>query len=1516
MAVDVSKIPNNNKFDPVREAILKLQQDVTDGVAGVATVNSSDGNITITNSGTITVGTVGETITIGIDDSTYLTSADLSDYLSLSETGLQTIAGDITISGDLTVSGTTTYINTNHLNIGDNIITLNADLPATTAPSENAGIEINRGSSPTVDFLWNETSNEWDLQTYSGARIYRYGVGSTALTIEAGSTAGDAIIALTPNTTGLGGVIRTTNARPIAFQPNSTTKVIIASDGNMNVYEKLAVGKTTAASTYPLEVDGAVLAQNFKAQMTASGTTYTGTIDQYNNSMQIRTDAGGAISLGGSGTGSVQNNVYIKNGDLDVNGDVTADNFIGDGSQLTNLPGGSDTLQDVTDNGATTTNDISFTKSSGTTYTPLTLGLTTSGASYVKQDFITDTISSTKAFLIAYGSGNGQDGSFAMKNTSSHTTTNGTAGDIWFATGASSTERMRIKGDGKIGIGTSTPSVKLDIKDSSSGEFTALNLTNTFDDNNASSNPLVSMWLNAASNNGYLRVYGAPADTASKHQFDIGSTAGSSFITFSTSADEKMRIANDGKVGIGTDAPTDKLQIDAPNSQLRLRDTDDGTFTQFSSSGNLLAIRQNSTTASHFWMNSSGNVGIGTSSPSQKLDVNGSVNVGSGIVLLGQNRIDGSTDNFKISADHSNVSGSSTIEFLVDGSEKMRINNLGNVGIGTTSPSDILVVHKDSTSGQIVTHRNNTGYFLNRTYADYNNDGVTVEYQERIGVDGNKASIGTYSGHDLSLRTNNTDRIYIQSTGNVGIGTTSPTTGKLVVHAGDIEVRDSTGNSGGRIKAFDNYHAIYFREGGQNRTNYYQYGGTLSAGLGHRFLTGGTSQSLRMQIADDGIYMANDVGIGTTSPRYQLDLAIPQDSSQADYIALGVKNGPSTGDGTSLGCGLIWKTNYSGYTKRSAGIVQIAEGNYFRSGLAFYTNGTANTSTDWVQRMYLSSGGILQINRTNGQPTIKGSTTTGSAHLIIDSASGGDAVFLQNYNSGNVYMVTGGGAVGIGTTSPSSGQKLDVQGNELLNGSLYLGNTTTRISSDGSGEVGINYNSGNTSTYSLSIYNSYSRAIGLGRTGDAFFSGNVGINTTSPQVKLEVRGDILRSSIRVSDSRRYPVGRFNEGEQVFGIDPTWSQNELRQFFNSNNVSWNADSTAPGGYAIYINGGVNVGGQYTSGFPYIPVDQDDYFYMEVWIRNAGSGQTHYMGSNEYNENFSSLGGHPGSFGYWVMSNTNPGSSWTKVSGYIGGFSASTVGTFENGTKYWTPMALFNYGAGSGTRACYISGWKVFRVTQHGRRKFTGAVGVLGGSYSASVDSVSDAGLVVKQGRKIYSLANSDQYLRNLIQHTSSNHIVIGQLSTSLIGDIYLQTGSSGNVKFYTDGTETMRLASDGDLHVQSDVIAYSSTVSDARLKDDVLTIDNALDKVKALRGVEYVWNKGGREGQKDLGFIAQEVEQVIPEIVREKKMPLLDDTSKEYKTVDYEKVVAVLVEAMKEQQKQIDELKARLDGSTY
>jgi hypothetical protein len=115
-----------------------------------------------------------------------------------------------------------------------------------------------------------------------------------------------------------------------------------------------------------------------------------------------------------------------------------------------------------------------------------------------------------------------------------------------------------------------------------------------------------------------------------------------------------------------------------------------------------------------------------------------------------------------------------------------------------------------------------------------------------------------------------------------------------------------------------------------------------------------------------------------------------------------------------------------------------------------------------------------------------------------------------------------------------------------------------------------------------------------------------------------------------------------------------------------------------------------------------------------------------------------------------------------------------------------------------------------------------------------------------------------------------------------------------------------------LQVNGDIIANSiAGSSDLRYKTNIRPVFNALDKVKALRGVYFNWNKEAfpdkNFGTKDeLGFIAQEIENVVPEIVTK------DNTKEEYRSVKYDKLVALLVEAIKEQQIQIDSLKIELN----
>jgi len=68
---------------------------------------------------------------------------------------------DLTLAGNLIVNGTTTTVNSTEVSIGDAVILLNSD--ETGTPSQNAGFEVERGSSTNVSFFWNETNDAWDM---------------------------------------------------------------------------------------------------------------------------------------------------------------------------------------------------------------------------------------------------------------------------------------------------------------------------------------------------------------------------------------------------------------------------------------------------------------------------------------------------------------------------------------------------------------------------------------------------------------------------------------------------------------------------------------------------------------------------------------------------------------------------------------------------------------------------------------------------------------------------------------------------------------------------------------------------------------------------------------------------------------------------------------------------------------------------------------------------------------------------------------------------------------------------------------------------------------------------------------------------------------------------------------------------------------------------------------------------------------------------------------------------------
>ena len=161
--------------------------------------------------------------------------------------------------------------------------------------------------------------------------------------------------------------------------------------------------------------------------------------------------------------------------------------------------------------------------------------------------------------------------------------------------------------------------------------------------------------------------------------------------------------------------------------------------------------------------------------------------------------------------------------------------------------------------------------------------------------------------------------------------------------------------------------------------------------------------------------------------------------------------------------------------------------------------------------------------------------------------------------------------------------------------------------------------------------------------------------------------------------------------------------------------------------------------------------------------------------------------------------------------------------------------------------------------------------------------------------------------------TSNDIIFSLMGDGTIGGIYddqnadwfIQWTENAGVRLYHNAGQKLTTTSTGvsitgALVASGDVTAFS----DARVKENVETLPNALESVKQMRGVTY--NKIGEEKQ-SVGVIAQELEEVVPQLVHTDEDGM--------KSVAYGNITAVLIEALKEQQAQIEELKSRLDGLT-
>jgi hypothetical protein len=211
---------------------------------------------------------------------------------------------------------------------------------------------------------------------------------------------------------------------------------------------------------------------------------------------------------------------------------------------------------------------------------------------------------------------------------------------------------------------------------------------------------------------------------------------------------------------------------------------------------------------------------------------------------------------------------------------------------------------------------------------------------------------------------------------------------------------------------------------------------------------------------------------------------------------------------------------------------------------------------------------------------------------------------------------------------------------------------------------------------------------------------------------------------------------------------------------------------------------------------------------------------------------------------------------------------------------------------------------FRVNDSERMRIDNngkvAIGTTSPSYALDVAGATDPSIRVAST----GTANTDDAIMRIqIGGTSaSSYIYFGDSADDNVGNLRYNH-STDELSVIIGAVEEFRFASGGTFHADADIVAYSTTVaSDAALKYNINPVENALDKLNSLDGVTFQWK---RDDKVSAGVIAQDVEKVMPSAVKE--VESLRDNST-HKAVDYNQIIALLVEAVKDQQKQIDELR--------
>jgi hypothetical protein len=646
-------------------------------------------------------------------------------------------------------------------------------------------------------------------------------------------------------------------------------------------------------------------------------------------------------------------------------------------------------------------------------------------------------------------------------------------------------EKLRIDASGNVGIGTTNPLYKLDITGNNGQDNVKMN-GNLILSTDGSSNYIKCGGI-MSNQNGTLTNFTSVSNNAGICFVNNGSMA-----LFSKSI-ERMRIDNSGNIGINTTSPIYKLQIgDNANNNQILGTTyihltnnyfDNGAWgvrlagiDNLSNGHNFKILTRNTSYGSFvesFTVTSTGNIGISNTNPVNILQIGngGRLRIANNIsdyTILGTADSDGGTNTRIVLSGNTRGGYSGNIEYITtssgihswitgSSSERMRLNNLGFLGIGTNAPNASLQL------GNIISYRRLVLYEIanndHQIVGMGSNSGLT--FQNPNTTDSFQFRAGT------SASTSN-ELMRLTGTGQLIIGNTSALSSayKLQIEDSSVFIGDSS-NTGSTASASNGFRLIFdntynlFQGSGiaankivlHNKTNWVGGFGIESGSVtyhtgptsNHSFYSGSNNSSygiLNMIITYD-----SKVGIGKSIPTVELDV-----SGSITF------SGNITGNGSRLN-----SLNASNIT---SGILNVAQG------------GTGTTTLNTTQ-LLVGNGTNTMLQSAN--LTWNNISNTLSATNYIGSGTGITGLNASNITSGILNVGQGG----IGTTTLMSNQLLIGNGSSTL---LQTANLTwdnnilsaTNFVGSGTGLTGINANNITTGTISVIT----------GGTGSTIFSSN------------------------------------------------------------------------------------------------------------------------------------------------------------------------------------------------------------------------------------------------------------------------------------------------------------------------------------------------------------------------------------------------------------------------------------------